>query len=637
MKLLLLVVVLVFYRHSLFSSKHHIPWDLPNWHLPQAVFQAREIARGELPLWDPWTYAGRPFAANPQTQSFYPPRLLTVLMARNTSPHGLLDLLEWELAIHVWLAGIFTVALARRLGLDLTPSFLAGCVFALGCYFTSQAQHIGAVEAATWLPACCACLLDLSDRLSWKAFASLSFSLSMALLAGFTPVSLIVFAIVLMLAIALRVARVGALAIATSLALSAVMLLPAVELTMHSVARYRTDWRGTGGGIPLLAVQSVIQPSHHGIFDLASYKLPYEITFLYLYCGIVGLGLAIFGMLRGKALWRPAALVLLAAVTIWMFGDSTPIGPALFAALPPLLRGSFYPQYLLALFSLGMALFAGLGLQTLRMNSRIGLACALIAAADLIAVGSGRPFNVSSEPVPRTSAAACGAAISGPRLDIADYAALPLVLQAPETCTPSANGYDPMALSRYMDVRLLMAKGARWGATYPIERKHDALLRFLAIGSIASKSGDEAQRGVLPRCLLVKRVVSASREEALRMMGRQDWQPRETAYVEGPEAGERGSGSVELMSYRPDEIVLHVHADGDAFLVSSEVHYPGWEATVDGVSTPVRYTNAAFRGMTIPAGNHTVVLRFAPALQRWGMAITVLSLLFLVASRVYWR
>ena len=64
--------------------------------------------------------------------------------------------------------------------------------------------------------------------------------------------------------------------------------------------------------------------------------------------------------------------------------------------------------------------------------------------------------------------------------------------------------------------------------------------------------------------------------------------------------------------------------------MTSEAYYPGWLAEIDGQPAPIVLTNAAFRGIAIPAGKHRVVMRFAPNI--WiGLGITLLALLAAVA------
>jgi uncharacterized membrane protein YfhO len=62
----------------------------------------------------------------------------------------------------------------------------------------------------------------------------------------------------------------------------------------------------------------------------------------------------------------------------------------------------------------------------------------------------------------------------------------------------------------------------------------------------------------------------------------------------------------------PQSIQLKVQAPADQYLVTSETHYPGWKAWVDGRPQPIHYTNVAFRGLWVPAGSHTVTMHFRP-------------------------
>ncbi len=174
---LILLMVLCFYRSLLFSNAYR-PFDLPGWHLPQATFASESLRQGSLPLWDPYTYAGTPFSSNIQTQVFYPLRWPTLLLGQ-LSPPALLFRLELEIIFHVFLAGVFTFLLARRIGLAVPPAILAGAVFSLGCYFPPNVQDIGRVEAMAWMPLCWLCVVRLRHKLTIRWFALLSFALGM--------------------------------------------------------------------------------------------------------------------------------------------------------------------------------------------------------------------------------------------------------------------------------------------------------------------------------------------------------------------------------------------------------------------------------------------------------------------------
>lgn len=107
---------------------------------------------------------------------------------------------------------------------------------------------------------------------------------------------------------------------------------------------------------------------------------------------------------------------------------------------------------------------------------------------------------------------------------------------------------------------------------------------------------------------------------------------RVTAIVEGPVHLKETSAknSTEILSYRMNDITLKTHADTNGLLVVTDTWAPGWRAMVDGVNTPVYRTDFNFRGVPVPAGDHTVVLSYFPAsfiLGLWVMAGGVILLI----------
>jgi len=96
--------------------------------------------------------------------------------------------------------------------------------------------------------------------------------------------------------------------------------------------------------------------------------------------------------------------------------------------------------------------------------------------------------------------------------------------------------------------------------------------------------------------------------------------PKQTAFVDNsfkssiaqqPVAD--SSASIKLASYDNDDIKYTTSSKTNQFAVLSEIYYPaGWEATIDGNTTPYVRTNYALRGIYVPAGNHTVEFKFKP-------------------------
>jgi hypothetical protein len=243
-------------------------------------------------------------------------------------------------------------------------------------------------------------------------------------------------------------------------------------------------------------------------------------------------------------------------------------------------------------------------------------------AIDLIAVSSGRPMNAMPGREPRYSLPGRIPEVPPWRTDTAANT-MSWVVSAPVTKIPSANGYDPMALERYMRVRLGFCKGERWGAYYEVEDPHSPLLAMLNVRYLISREKlavDWPRRDIpgffvyeneraLPRFWTVGRV---RRPEAGG-----EFRHDEEAIVEGGAARPATPGVVKVVRYAMSEVELEVDSLGATYLVSSEAHYPGWRAWLDGEGRELLYTNGAFRGMPVPAGLHRVVWRFGPPLLYW--------------------
>lgn len=104
--------------------------------------------------------------------------------------------------------------------------------------------------------------------------------------------------------------------------------------------------------------------------------------------------------------------------------------------------------------------------------------------------------------------------------------------------------------------------------------------------------------------------------------------PQQDAGAADPEA------RTEVVEYTPTRIVLQSHAGAPAFLVLSEIFFPGWQATVDDLPTPIWRTDYVLRGMALPAGAHRIELVYAPGSVRIGAAISVLALIAIAATAV---
>ena len=103
--------------------------------------------------------------------------------------------------------------------------------------------------------------------------------------------------------------------------------------------------------------------------------------------------------------------------------------------------------------------------------------------------------------------------------------------------------------------------------------------------------------------------------------------------------------TISLQKADNDEMIYQSQTSGKRFAVFSEVFYDrGWHAYIDDTDTetPIIRTNYVLRGLSVPAGKHTIRFTFHPASFYIGktlqmLAGLVLLLLLITAAAIEWR
>lgn len=71
--------------------------------------------------------------------------------------------------------------------------------------------------------------------------------------------------------------------------------------------------------------------------------------------------------------------------------------------------------------------------------------------------------------------------------------------------------------------------------------------------------------------------------------------------------------SIQLTTYEPNRLVYKTNNAKDGVAVFSEIYYPdGWQVTIDGKPADIARANYILRTMYVPAGKHTIEMRFDP-------------------------
>jgi hypothetical protein len=141
-------------------------------------------------------------------------------------------------------------------------------------------------------------------------------------------------------------------------------------------------------------------------------------------------------------------------------------------------------------------------------------------------------------------------------------------------------------------------------------------------------------RQALPRTWLVSETIPLSPTQILtaihtgRLPDGRTFVPKTMALVENGKAHLQGSpltptDTAKVRQIGDTDAEIQTRTATDAFLVLSDVNYPGWRATIDGRSTRIFATNYIQRGVKVPAGEHVIRFEFRPLSFNLGAGIAV--------------
>jgi uncharacterized membrane protein YfhO len=90
-------------------------------------------------------------------------------------------------------------------------------------------------------------------------------------------------------------------------------------------------------------------------------------------------------------------------------------------------------------------------------------------------------------------------------------------------------------------------------------------------------------------------------------------------------------GTIQLASYKPNELIYNFNSSKDELVVFSEIWTSkGWTMWIDGNETPLIRADYILRAAVVPAGNHEIMMRYEPKVWKVGNTIQLVSSLILI-------
>jgi len=125
--------------------QNHLLGDLILENYPWKLFLRDSFRNRQLPLWNPYLFAGHPFLANGQHSALYP--LSAVFYALPL--WRAFGVFAW---VQLGLAGVFAYLFARVLGIRPPGGVISGITFQLSGFLVVSVVHPMIVAGASWLP-----------------------------------------------------------------------------------------------------------------------------------------------------------------------------------------------------------------------------------------------------------------------------------------------------------------------------------------------------------------------------------------------------------------------------------------------------------------------------------------------------
>jgi hypothetical protein len=131
----------------------------------------------------------------------------------------------------------------------------------------------------------------------------------------------------------------------------------------------------------------------------------------------------------------------------------------------------------------------------------------------------------------------------------------------------------------------------------------------------------------LPRAYLAAHAETVRSEDAaLAALTSLVFDPRSSVIIEREEEPAPSAPAptpivpARIVRYEPARVEIEVEAPTAGWLVLTDTHYPGWQASVDGVAAPITQANYLFRAVWVEAGAHRVEFDYRPKSFRLGAA-----------------
>lgn len=326
-----------------------------------------------FPLWNPYSFAGYPLAANWQSAPFFPLNALLLLFGKVWG-YGLLVALQPILSL------VFMVGYLRQIKLSKAASLIGAISFAFGGYMMTYLTWATTGYILAFIPAGLYLIEKYLSRGKRRYLFWLSGIVFLILTGGFFQPAF--FALLIIGAYAavacyrqknLKELFPVLLFLSLGIGLAAIQLLPTLELLSLSIRKVDHNIDEYNFGLlPIKHLITFLAPDFFGNPATGNYFGPIQYQEASGYFGVIGLILAIAGFFAKKKNWRQFFFVGFFILSLVLIYDG-PIGRAVFSMKIPLISTGYASRWLMVT-ALAGSILAAFGLETIEKKNKLSLA-----------------------------------------------------------------------------------------------------------------------------------------------------------------------------------------------------------------------------------------------------------------------
>ncbi|OGS44925.1 MAG: hypothetical protein A2539_04415 [Elusimicrobia bacterium RIFOXYD2_FULL_34_15] len=615
----ILIIVVFQYNEIIFHKKIFFMRDLTYLFHPWKTAVSESLLKGNIPLWNPYSYCGMPLLANFQSAVFYPFSILFYVF-------GFINGLKLFTILHTFLGSLFVFLYFRNKKFKIMPSFTVGIIFSLGGYLITKIEFLSLYGTTIWLPLFL--MLSLNSNIFIGALV-----FSFIIFAGYPPIIIFFLTLLFIEAFFDKKLKNILLILLSGLLVSSIQILPSIELILNSIRKSglsitdTTVWSANFSDIISLISPIFLKVEQTGLFSGEKYfwLKSFWIGFIAAFMAILGIIITIFN--KDFYLNRKKSIVYLCLVLFSLFfslGSKTPIYIFIYKYIPVfnLIR---YPAYILLIPFFIFIIYIATGLNNIKKASF--LLTFLIVFELLIYTHKIHPtieYNYYSEK---------GSITNFLQKD-KDYFRFFL--------TPKTAWSEKIKIPDYGNIGWYILKDRLPGITSitshlfdaggigePIETiEHSRFINQIQLKNSADDA-NELLSDANVKYLLCDDIINSkfwklAYKSHLFIYKNSNFVER--SFVIDKNNKKRASN---IIYYSPDKIKVETVNSGNLLFLDS--YYPGWQAYINGKKSAIRKDNYIFRAITLKnSDKYLIHFLYRPILFTIGVLISLISICIII-------